>query len=63
MHHCLFVAEQGVPEIRMLLESLPHTGNISMSEDAKAAGKKAGLFAVSLDILILEEANDALRDC
>jgi len=63
MHHCLFVAEQRILEIRILLESLPYTADISMSEDAEAACKKANLSAVSLDILILEEANDALRDC
>ena len=63
MHHRLFIAEQGILEIGILLESLPHTGDVSVPEDPKAARKKAILSPVSLDVLILEEANDALRDC
>ena len=47
----------------ILLKSLTHTRDISVSEDPKTAGKKTVLLAVSLDELILEEANNALRDC
>src|SRR5215472_14699628 len=41
VHHRLLVAEQGILEIRILLESLPHTGDVPVSEDPKAARKKA----------------------
>jgi hypothetical protein len=34
-----------------------------MSEDSEAPRKERVLFAVSLDVLILQEGNDALRDC
>ena len=62
MNHRLFIAEQVVRQTWILLKPLPDPGDVSVSEDSKATPKKKRPPAVSLDILILEKADDALCD-
>jgi hypothetical protein len=63
VHHRLFIAEYRILQARVLLERLSYPGDVPVSEDPKTARKKWSLPSVSLDILILEEPEDALRDC
>src|ERR1043165_8105504 len=63
MHHCLLVAEQVITQSAILLECLPDSGNIAVPKNSVAAFEKAGLASVPLDILILEEGDDALCNC
>ena len=61
MNHSLFVAKQVVPQPGILLQRLPDSRNISVSEDSQASAKKLIFLTVSRGKLIPEELYGSLR--
>ncbi len=60
MHHRLFVANQVVPQSRILLERLSDARNISMPENSEASCEELVLFSVPLGELILQVGDGGL---
>ena len=63
VHTGLLVAHQDVLEVGILLQSLPDTGHVAVTEDAEHAGEECVLLSIPLDVLIFQEKNQGLRHC
>src|SRR6516164_862339 len=61
MHHGLLVANQPVPQSRLLLERLPDPGYVPMSEDSQTRLEEPVLLALALAVLVLQEGDHGLR--
>ena len=60
MHHGLLVAKEKIRKLRGLLQRLAHASYVTMAKDPKAPRKEGLLFAITLDILRLQIANQRL---
>ena len=61
MNHSLLVAKQVVPQPVILLQRLPDSRDISVSEDSQASAKKLIFLTVARGELIPEELYGSLR--
>jgi hypothetical protein len=59
----LLAAAEVVSEVRILLQGLPDSGDVAVSEDPETAGKELLLPAISFHILLLQKLHDGLRRC
>ena len=60
MHHRLFVAAKIIREVRILLQSLAYSRNVTMPEDTEASGKEILFMSVARHALRAEVSNDGL---
>jgi hypothetical protein len=63
MHHGLLVAKQGIAQSRILLQSLPNAGNISMSKNSQAAAKELMPVSISRGELGIQKGDRSLCRC
>jgi hypothetical protein len=59
--HRLLVAAKVIRQSRVLTQRLPDAGDVAVTEDAPCAREERRLFAVALDVLILQECDGGLR--
>ena len=60
MDSSLLVAHLVIAKIWVLQQRLAHAGHAAVAKDAEAAGEEGRLYAVLLDVLILEEFDECL---
>ena len=63
MHHRLLIAAQIVGEIQVLLQGLPDSSYIAMTEDAETTCEEQALVSVARYVLDFKELDDGLRHC
>lgn len=62
MHHCLLVATKNVAQSWILLEGLPHPGDIAVTKNSNAGLEEARFSSIPRSELILEEGDNGLRN-
>jgi hypothetical protein len=62
VHHRLLVARgKEAEQVGPLVQRLPDAGDVAVAEDPEAAAEEAAPFAVALDGLRRQEADERLR--
>ena len=61
MYSGLFIADENIREVRILLQCLTDACHVAMTKDAKHACKELDFLPIAPNVLVLQEFDDGLR--